>query len=71
MEIDLRNACKQIRASVLVYDRPAIREIAFPNLFTPYSGDLSEKIRRAGMPVELRGLHKNESGCFVNLLWAK
>ena len=71
MEIDPRNDCKQIRATVFVYDRPATREIAFPNQFTSYSADLSERIRRAGKPVELRGLHKNESGCFANLLWAK
>ncbi len=70
MEIDPVHACKQIRASVLVYDHPAVREIAFPNLFTSSSTDLSEKIRRAKARVELRGLHKNDSGCFVNVLWA-
>jgi hypothetical protein len=42
-------------ASVIVYDRrPHIREIAFPNLFSDYSSDLADKVRRDGARVELR-----------------
>ena len=65
--------CNVIRPGLLVYDRPQIREIAFPNLFTTYAADLASRMRQDAAQVELRGIDRwmNDGSCSVNLLWAK
>ena len=70
--IDPVAGCKAVRVSVVVYDRPNVREIGFPSLWNDYTTDLAEMIRRDGAQVELRGINKRtgESDCSVNLLWA-
>jgi len=64
--------CNTIVPRVIVFDRPELREIAFPNLFSGYAADLAERIRRAGAHVQLRGIGKRmgKGVCAVNLLWA-
>lgn len=64
--------CGSITSGVVVYDRPEGREIAFPNLFSGYTSTLTEKVRRDGARVRLRGINKREGGdCSVNLVWAE
>jgi hypothetical protein len=65
--------CNMIRPGLLVYDRPQIREIAFPNLFTTYAEDLASRMRQDGAQVELRGIDRwmNDGSCSVNLVWAR
>jgi len=65
--------CKTITSKIVVYDQPQNREIAFPNQFSTYSVDLSDRIRRDRAHVELRGIDKlmGDGDCSVNLMWAK
>jgi hypothetical protein len=64
--------CEMIRPNVVVYDRPRVREIGFPNLFTSYVADLADKVRRDGARVGLRGVNRStdDGSCSVNLMWA-
>jgi hypothetical protein len=64
--------CKAITAQVIVYDRPRVREIAFPNPFHDDSTGLADRIRRDRAPVELRGVDRwmGNGDCAVNLMWA-
>jgi hypothetical protein len=64
--------CKAIFPSLVVYDRPQIREIGFPSQFGTDHTDLAETIRRDGAQVELRGINRQMGNvdCSVNLLWA-
>jgi hypothetical protein len=72
LSIEPAVGCKAITAMVLVYDRSQIREMAFPIQFGTYSGGLTDRIRRDGAHVELRGIDKGvgNGSCSVNLLWA-
>jgi hypothetical protein len=65
--------CKTITGKAIVYDRPQVREIAFPNQFSTYSADLADRMRRDGAQLELRGLDRWMGGgdCPANLVWAK
>jgi len=58
---------------VIVYDRPEVREIGFPSLFSTYTADLAEAVRRDGALVELRGIDMSmgKGECPVNLIWAR
>jgi hypothetical protein len=71
-EIDPVAGCRAISTELVVYDRPQIREIGFPNLFTTYTADLVDTIRRDGARVKLRGIDKwmGNGDCSVNLTWA-
>lgn len=73
LEIEPVAGCKMISPGVVVYDRSRIREIAFPNLFSTYTADLADTIRREGAHVELRGIDTwmGNGDCSVNLMWAK
>ncbi len=64
--------CDTINAGPLVYDNSGTREIAFPSPFGDYRAKIAERIRRAGMSVELRGFSKvaGDGRCFANLVWA-
>jgi hypothetical protein len=64
--------CKAITAKVITYDRPQLREIAFPNLFDAYAAELADRIRRAGAQAQLRGIDRwmGNGNCSVNLMWA-
>jgi hypothetical protein len=66
------NGCKTVSTEVVVYDRPQLREIAFPNLFGTYSTDLADRIRRDRAHTELRGVDRwqGNGNCSVNLVWA-
>ena len=70
---DQVTGCKSITPEVIVYDRPKLREIAFPNLFDTYSAELAGRIWRAGAQVQLRGIDRRMGGgdCSVNLMWAE
>jgi hypothetical protein len=73
LAIDPVAGCNAITTpTIVVYDRPQIREIAFPNLFRSYGADLAETIRRDGAHVKLRGINKRagSSECSVRLMWA-
>jgi hypothetical protein len=72
LAIDPVAGCKAIRQETVVYDRSRTREIGFPNLFTTYTADLAETIRRDGAQVRLRGIDTwlGNGDCSVNLLWA-
>jgi len=72
LEVDPVAGCRAITTALVVYDRPKIREIGFPNLFTTYTDDLADTIRRDGARIELRGINKRmgNGNCSVNLLWA-
>jgi hypothetical protein len=65
--------CNAINPAVIVYDRPERREIAFPNLFTQYAAELTNRIRQNGARLELRGIDRwmGNGACSVNLLWAQ
>jgi hypothetical protein len=65
--------CRVVNTRVLLYDRPKIRKIVFPNLHTTSSKDLASTILREGAHVELQGIDRSRGngGCTVNLLWAK
>jgi hypothetical protein len=73
LAIDPVAGCSAITApQMVVYDRPQVREIAFPNLFRSYAADLVETIWRDGAHVRLRGINKRDGGgeCSVTLMWA-
>jgi hypothetical protein len=72
LTIDPVAGCKAITTKVVVYDRPQLREIAFPNQFGTYSAELADRIRRDGARVELRGIDRwmGNGDCSVNLMWA-
>jgi hypothetical protein len=65
--------CTAISAQVIVYDRPRLREIAFPNQFGTFSADLADRIRSRGAHVQLRGIDKRtgDGTCSINLMWAE
>jgi hypothetical protein len=73
LTIDPIAGCTAVRTGVVVYDRPQIREIAFPNQFGDYEARLTDRIRHDGAHVELRGIDKapGNGECSVNLMWAK
>lgn len=58
LTIEPAAGCNAINAKVIVYDRPQVREIAFPNLFSAYLADLADRIQRDGAHVELRGIDR-------------
>lgn len=64
--------CNSVEPRAAVYDRPQVREIAFPNPFSEYMATLTDRIRRAQARVELRGIDRSmgQGECSVNLLWA-
>jgi len=65
------SGCKHLNFGPIVYDRAALREISFPNLFSSYGIDLADTIRRDGVPVHLRGLDRiDKDQCSANLIWA-
>lgn len=71
--IDPAMGCESIRSVLVLYDRPRIREIAFPNFFGSYSATLAVKIWRDGAQVRLRGINRPAAtggDCSANLLWA-
>jgi len=72
LTIDPVAGCKTIRADVVVYDRPNLRSIAFPNLSSDYSASLATRIQRRGMHVQLRGINNAGDGdCLANLMSAR
>ncbi len=64
------NGCDAVTAGPIFFDNAGVREIAFPSPFGEYRARIAERIRRAGLPVELRGLQKTPAGCRANLVWA-
>jgi hypothetical protein len=72
LEISPVAGCHAIRESVVVYDRPKVREIALPNLWSSAVSDLLDNIRRDGAPVRLSGLDRwpGHGVCSANLVWA-
>ena len=71
LEIDPVEGCKQVQAATIVYDRPAIREIAFPAMFSDYNGNLARAISRDRVPSRLRRLDKLGHGnCAADQIWA-
>jgi hypothetical protein len=73
LAVDPVAGCKTIAPGVIVYDRPEVREIGFPSLFSTYTADLAEAVRRDGALVELRGIDMSmgKGECPVNLIWAR
>jgi hypothetical protein len=61
------DGCKEISPTVILYDRPRIRQVAFPNPRTNFDNELTGAIRAAGVPVTLRGTHRRGGDCIVNL----
>lgn len=72
LTIDPVAGCNAVDPTVVVYDRSAVREIAFPSLWSSYMADLADSIRRDAAPVKLRGIDKSmgNGDCTVNLMWA-
>jgi len=72
LAIEPVSGCKAIDPRVIVYDRPHIRKIAFPNPYSTFNLDLIDAIERHGAHVKLRGIDKwmGNGGCSVNLMWA-
>jgi hypothetical protein len=70
--IDPVAGCKAVSPSVVVFDRPKIREIGFPSMWNTYTGDLVDTIRRDGAQAKLRGINDRfgDGDCSVNLMWA-
>jgi hypothetical protein len=72
LTIDPVKGCTTIHPSVLVYDRPQVREIAFPNPYSSYPANLETTLMRNRARVDLRGISDpSEGSCAVNLVWAK
>lgn len=73
LKVDPVAGCETVTAALTVFDRPKLREIAFPKQFDDtFAEELRRNILRAGASVELRGVTKLDSSgdCSVALLWA-
>jgi hypothetical protein len=70
LAVDAGGGCTRIHPEAVVYDRPRLRQIAFPNEQTKVVSEIMESIRAASLPVKLRGVQGSDL-CFVNLLWAE
>jgi hypothetical protein len=72
ISIEAAAGCKTIFPSVVVYDRPRIRQIGFPSQWNNYTINLADTIRGDGVQVQLRGINKrsDKSDCSANLVWA-
>jgi hypothetical protein len=64
--------CKTVSGGLIVYDRPKIRQIAFPTLWDPTPGNLLQAIQIDHVPVRLSGLDywMGHGDCTANLIWA-
>lgn len=64
--------CNGVRVDAVVYDTPAIRKIALPNMMEKSQVDLAEAIRSDGLPIRLTEVTRNSSNgsCSARLLWA-
>jgi len=71
------NGCKKIHlelfTEIIVYDRPVLREIVFPTLFSSYPDDLRKRIQRVNARVEARDIRNRfgDGNCFPESVWAK
>jgi hypothetical protein len=72
LAIDPVKGCTTIQPSMIVYESSQIRQIGLTNLMSTYNADLVGAIRRARVPVKLRGVDKwtGNGDCSVNLMWA-
>ncbi len=72
LTIDPVGGCETVDPRVVVYDRPQLREIAFPNPYNSYPVDLETTLMRNGARAELRGVNEpSDASCTVNLIWAQ
>lgn len=72
LRIDAVAGCTSIRPEVIVYDRPHLREIAFPILTSDSPDELADAIRRTKRPVTISGLDKwGQGDCTASILWAR